>query len=149
MFTAQRRVARAKRFCRSNGLFSLAVGSPGQQLLRRWRGALGGKGLANSLSTTTSIEKRRCARAEAKMPITLIVETVGGTFAYNPCTFDLSELGAGIETSLSLKVGQSVKIIAHDRKPDPVRCRVAWTGERQDGTQATGLEFLPASTRYW
>jgi PilZ domain len=83
------------------------------------------------------------------MPITLIVETVGGTFAYNPTTFDVSELGAGIETRLSFKVGQSVKIIARDRKPDPVRCRVAWTGERQDGTPATGLEFLPASTRYW
>jgi hypothetical protein len=83
------------------------------------------------------------------MPITLIVETVGGTFAYNPTTFDLSELGAGIETSLSFKVGQSVKIIARDRKPDPVRCRVAWTGERHDGTRAAGVEFLPTSTRYW
>ena len=105
--------------------------------------------MADSVSTTLTIERRRCARAEAKMPITLIVETVGGTFAYNPSTFDLSELGAGIVTNLSFKVGQSVKIIARDRKPDPVRCRVAWTGERQDGTPAAGLEFLPASTRYW
>jgi len=83
------------------------------------------------------------------MPVTLIVETVGGTFAYKPTTFDLSEFGAGIETHLAFKVGQSVKIVARDRKPDPVRCRVAWTGERKDGTPAAGLEFLPSSTRYW
>jgi hypothetical protein len=99
--------------------------------------------------STQTIERRRCARAEAQLPITLIVETVGGTFAYKPSTFDVSELGAGITTNLSFKVGQSVKIIAHDRKPDPVRCRVAWTGQRQDGTSAAGLEFLPASSRYW
>lgn len=82
------------------------------------------------------------------MPITLIVETVGGAFAYNLFTFDCSKLGAGIETGLGLRVGQFVGIIGKEKKPELVRCRVAWIGEGPTGLQAVGVEFLVARTQY-
>jgi hypothetical protein len=92
------------------------------------------------MGASVSVDARQSRRIYAKLPVSLLIDTPGGTVTHSASTLDLSDRGLRVLTSAALAREQIVGIVLTRR---PERCRVAWAGE-QGTLQAgqAGLEFL-------
>lgn len=85
---------------------------------------------------------RRSERRIAKIAIVVFVEKENERDGSDAFTVDVSELGARIQSSISLTPGQMVEVVPVNGS-DPVPARVVWVGataSEQEGQ--AGLEFL-------
>jgi len=85
---------------------------------------------------------RRSERKRARIAIVVYTENESEREGSDGFTVDVSELGARIQSGISLTPGQLVEV-APVNGSEPVTARVVWVGKPASGLEGqAGLEFL-------
>ena len=85
---------------------------------------------------------RRSERKRVRMAIILFVESEDGSAGHEAFTIDLSEMGARVESGVTLSPGQVIAVTPGEGA-EPVPGRVVWVGQpASDMAGQAGLEYL-------
>jgi len=117
----------------------------GKLFLPRW-GSFG-RGPKNARAQL-SIEKRRCERVPATMPVFVYGLTHGEPFSEHTETANVSAQGGLVTLSAKVERSQTL-LITNLQTNEDVACRVARFVKTDAGHTLVGLEFLRSSPRFW
>jgi PilZ domain len=86
---------------------------------------------------------RRCERASARFPVTLLAECHGQPLQGNACTIDVSQCGIRIQTDVPLSLDQPLFLFQKSGEIPLMCCRVAWVQKSLPMRhREVGLEIL-------
>jgi len=94
------------------------------------------------------IEKRRCERVPAAMPVFVYGRVRGETFSEYAETSDISAQGGALILSAEIERSQTL-LITNLRTNEDLACRVARLAITEKGSILVGFEFLRPSPRFW
>lgn len=94
------------------------------------------------MATFPQSAHRRSERRIAKIAIVVFADKENKPEGSDAFTVDISELGARIQSGISLTPGQMVEVVPVNGS-DPVAARVVWVGKPTSELEGqAGLEFL-------
>jgi len=94
------------------------------------------------------IEKRRCERVPAAIPVFVYGRVRGETFSEYAETSDISAQGGALILSAEIERSQTL-LITNLRTNEDLACRVARLAITEKGSILVGFEFLRPSPRFW
>jgi hypothetical protein len=98
--------------------------------------------------TKLSIEKRRCERVPAAMPVFVYGRAHGHPFSEHTETSNVSAQGGLVTLSAVVEPAQTL-LVTNLQTNEDLACRVARLVKSEAGKTLVGIEFLRPSPRFW